>query len=404
MTVVDFGRDRQGTVGVIFALLLVPLLGLIGAALDYSRMTAMQQSLRSTSDQLALAIASSDDPSTAESMKTKIETSLQARYPGRNVRITGQWIDVSNYKVTVSGNLDLSVAKVIPGVGDVMPISLATVARRTAPKMRALPPTSSLLEPEAADYNRAYMYCFDPARRYEADKGRRDFWPIADNASPSTDFRTWYETKAASNSVSNGNGNGNGNGNSNGNGNGNGNGTGNANSILGLNNSHQRNGDGTARYRLPDCRPGEFPSYMMRNVRNSRSTSSAWDRNNDYYEYFTDTEIDPATYRMTNNYVGEYVNSSRNRSPVDLTNRPMLETILCDSALECRPTTQGGKLLPRRTNRSPETAASGCTRGKFMYFGYEDRPGGDRDYDDIRIIISCPEWEEAESKKVRIVE
>jgi hypothetical protein len=148
---------------------------------------------------------------------------------------------------------------------------------------------------------------------------------------------------------------------------------------------------------------------MMRNVRNSRTDGSVWDRDNDYYEYFTDTEIDPATYRMTNRYVGEYVGSNNVRSDVNLVNRPMLETILCDTQDECRPGTVGSKIRPRETGRTPNTATGGCTRGKYMYFGYEDRPQGapdwgDRDYDDIRIVISCPEWEEAESKKVRIVE
>ncbi len=38
-----------------------------------------------------------------------------------------------------------------------------------------------------------------------------------------------------------------------------------------------------------------------------------------------------------------------------------------------------------------------------MYYGYEDRPGGDRDYDDIRIIISCPEMKKVQDKQVRIV-
>jgi hypothetical protein len=207
----------------------------------------------------------------------------------------------------------------------------------------------SLLEPEAGDYNRAYIYCFDPTRKDANDKGRRDFVPIADNASPPTNFAAAPD------------------------------------------------------YKLPECRAGETVSYMMRNVRNSRTNPSRWDTDRDYFEYFTDTEVDPNTNVTRINYVGEYINNARRREPVDLTNRPMLETILCNSEAECKPTNQGGILPTRRTDRDPAVATGACSSGKLMYYGFEDRPGGDRDYDDIRMIISCPERVKVQDKQVRIV-
>ena len=43
-----------------------------------------------------------------------------------------------------------------------------------------------------------------------------------------------------------------------------------------------------------------------------------------------------------------------------------------------------------------------------MYFGWEDRPPGfgssDRDYDDIRLIVSCPEIIQIADKQVRITQ
>jgi hypothetical protein len=43
-----------------------------------------------------------------------------------------------------------------------------------------------------------------------------------------------------------------------------------------------------------------------------------------------------------------------------------------------------------------------------MYYGWEDRPpfpnsGSDKDYDDIRIVVSCPTLVKISDKEVKIV-
>jgi len=52
-------------------------------------------------------------------------------------------------------------------------------------------------------------------------------------------------------------------------------------------------------------------------------------------------------------------------------------------------------VIPEGKNREPQKAKQSCQPGKFMYYGWEDRPPGlgwtDQDYNDIRIIIECPE-------------
>src|SRR4051794_1779304 len=50
-----FARDRQGAVAMMFALALVPLLLVSGAAIEYSRSTRVQADLQSAVDGAALA-------------------------------------------------------------------------------------------------------------------------------------------------------------------------------------------------------------------------------------------------------------------------------------------------------------------------------------------------------------
>jgi hypothetical protein len=343
-------RDRSGATAVIFTLALIPMIAAVGAAVDYSRISLARETLRTASDQVAVAIAADDDPSDASTVLEGARARLLSDIAGaRSVSMVGSWIDPANYRVQVEAALAMRIVPAVPGMPKTANIALATTVNRIPPVFRVLPPRMSLLEPEAGDYNRAYIYCFDPTRKGKNDKGRRDFVPIADNASPPTNFA------AAPN------------------------------------------------YKLPECRAGETVSYMMRNVRNSRTNSSRWDTDKDYYEYFTDTEVDPNTHALTIRYVGEYIDNAKKREPVDLTNRPMLETILCNSEAECKPTNQGGILPTRRTDRDPAVATGACSSGKLMYYGFEDRPGGDRDYDDIRMIISCPERVKVQDKQVRIV-
>jgi hypothetical protein len=57
-----FASDDRGNVAVLFALTLVPLTGLAGAAFDYSRANEFRTFTLKLSDEIALAAAVSDDP------------------------------------------------------------------------------------------------------------------------------------------------------------------------------------------------------------------------------------------------------------------------------------------------------------------------------------------------------
>ena len=52
-----FGHDRSGNVASTFALSILPLVGLAGAAVDYSRATKLQSNLQQITDAAALSAA-----------------------------------------------------------------------------------------------------------------------------------------------------------------------------------------------------------------------------------------------------------------------------------------------------------------------------------------------------------
>jgi Flp pilus assembly protein TadG len=133
------------------------------------------------------------------------------------------------------------------------------------------------------------------------------------------------------------------------------------------------NGDSTYAFSMPTCKENESISYRLRNVRTNKKKWN--DPKAEQYDYYTDTTFDSKGAQVYN------------------TGYQIVETVLCDDLTECKPKSQGG-ILPSGKNRTPQTEKQVCEPGKFMYYGWEDRPPGlgwtDTDYDDIRVIVSCP--------------
>jgi hypothetical protein len=86
---------------------------------------------------------------------------------------------------------------------------------------------------------------------------------------------------------------------------------------------------------------------------------------------------------------------------------PILETVLCNNLNQCKGKGNGG-IIPEGRSRNPQWANRPCEPGKFMYFGWEDRPPGygwtDSDYDDIRVIVECPKISTETTTTVRLTE
>jgi Flp pilus assembly protein TadG len=152
-------------------------------------------------------------------------------------------------------------------------------------------------------------------------------------------------------------------------------------------------------YEMPRCQAGEMLSFKLLNVRLVREKKHLWHHpGSTRFEYFTDTQI-----------LG-------GAEDYDLDDREVLETVLCDRPTDCEKKSKGG-IIPEGKDRIPERATEVCSPGKYMYYGWEDRPPGmegpaeswediawtDRDYDDIRIVIACPSLDKVEDRMVRLI-
>ncbi|MGP9818442.1 TadE/TadG family type IV pilus assembly protein [Salinarimonas sp. NSM] len=349
-----FWSHDAGNVAIAFALTLIPTLGLTGAAVDYTRVNAAREFARSVSDGTAVRIAAADADIATQAL-AGARALIESRYGDQltAIEVTGRWLDPAHYSVRVEASLDTRILAAVPGMPREIPFTLESVTRRIPPTYVTTPPHRSLLEPEAADYNRIYMYCYDPERANEADGGRRAITPIADNGSPPTDYAAQGRT-------------------------------------------------------LPTCGAGEVVSYMLRNVRSARSDPRRWDAPGEQvYEYYADTVLDPETRVMIHDVRGYRVTAGTTRTPLDMRASPILETIRCATLAECEPVARGGIIPNRRTGRTPQTATQACEEGMYMYFGWEDRPPNlgwtDTDYDDIRLVVNCPVRERVTDKQVMIV-
>lgn len=73
-----FFKNRDGNVAVIFALVLVPVMGLLGAAIDYSRGAQAHARMRSALDAAALAAAASTDAERTSVGQSYLASNLQS--------------------------------------------------------------------------------------------------------------------------------------------------------------------------------------------------------------------------------------------------------------------------------------------------------------------------------------
>lgn len=344
-----FRRDKRGVVGFIFAFSMIPIFGFVGMATDMANVGREQQSLQAAMDAAAVAgtkLATTNMTAAVAEAQRVLEANLtpgQRNYP---ILITaadaGRGLDI---RTSTGAAMDMTFLRAV-GMPrwtlNVRATALATV--NTTITARA--PEVAQLDPEAGDYNRFYVYCFDRNRINQPDMGRTQMTAIADNAG--TSFQ----------------------------------------------------------YTMPMCKTNETMSYRLMNVRNARTKPWLWDtsppgtlfltenRPNEWgenvtFNYFTDTEVLNGVPRWN------FPN-----------NIPILETVMCNSLAECKPQSQGG-VIPEGRNRTPQANSQACGQGKYIFFGWEDRPPGygwtDRDYDDIRVIIECPRVDTTTSISVRLV-
>lgn len=377
------GTSKRGNVAIIFGLSVIPVAGLAGAALDYNRAIEFRTFMHSEGDSSALAIASADAPN-ADGVITSMKQRLTNHYGAESnlvsdISATGTWVGGADYTLTVSAKLKMYLVSVVPGAPSQLPISVTTTVRRTPAKYDWTLPTIKDLSNEAWDYNRLSVYCYNESKKNETNQGRRleTLTAIADN------YGTNYSSAT-----------------------------------------------------LPVCGEGETLSYKLWNVRNGKEPGKTanlkwWQKNSsgqdpetyknsggvlsarsgstEYYSFFTDTVIDPSTRVITNRVSGgKEDNKGVIATLSEVTNSPIMESVVCTTNVDCKPQSEGG-VLPNLgvKNKTPQVSTTSCAENKSIYYGWEDRPpsagGSDKDFDDIRIVVSCPKMIKVADKEIRII-
>jgi hypothetical protein len=405
-----FRTDQRGNIAMLFGLSLVPVVGAATVVVDQNNASNTRTALQTEADATALeaAKAAVDIMTTAglttaqktAQVEAKVAQVLAVRTTiasGRSstandtFTYTGQWIDAlkTQYKVTASVNVK-RYARVI-GSQTHLPVAASAVAKLQYTGVTTTT-TPTLTNPgyEAGDYNRIYAYC------YNKDE------PVVAN-------RRTKMTAISSNGTNNGT------------------------PEMSTNSVFQN-------VVMPSCDAvkGETLSWRLYNVRGQRTTPGKWPTDSasynpptnytpatdktgvTIYNHYSDTVIDPVTGVESYAFRGDAFNFF---APIK-----MMETFICETQAACTPGGAGSIIPSQATapynmpkNRNPQNSSLKCVPGKFMYIGWEDRPflpktaapdystnnshqWTDSDYDDIRLVISCPETTITYTSKVMLAQ
>lgn len=97
--------DRGGNVTITFGLAFIPLVGLVGAAVDYSRASAIRTAMQSAADAAALAVARNAATQTTEQIQSQADSLFRASFTRTDVDslvVTSAYSTVGGSNLTVS--------------------------------------------------------------------------------------------------------------------------------------------------------------------------------------------------------------------------------------------------------------------------------------------------------------
>jgi Flp pilus assembly protein TadG len=101
----EFRSAERGNVMMTFALAVVPIMGLVGAAVDYSRAGMIRANMQAAVDATALAVSKSAASQTTEQIQTAADTyfrSVFSRADASNVQVTSNYTNTNGSELTVS--------------------------------------------------------------------------------------------------------------------------------------------------------------------------------------------------------------------------------------------------------------------------------------------------------------
>jgi Flp pilus assembly protein TadG len=118
MSLHRFLKDRRGGVAPMFALAIVPVLGLTGAAIDYSRANSIRAGMQSALDATSLAMAKLAPTLTQSQLQTQTTAYFQAMFnhpEAKNLTITPTYTTAGGSQLTVAatGSMDTTFMQVM---------------------------------------------------------------------------------------------------------------------------------------------------------------------------------------------------------------------------------------------------------------------------------------------------
>lgn len=344
--------DRRGAIAILVAIAMPVLIAMMTFAIDFTNFRVIKSRLQAAADAGAIAgVKALDTPANVAPEAIRLaQANVPASYGNvtTNADVTigfytvaggfqpgsspnGNAVLVRAVRADARGNGAHWLAFNIWGLGNVSLAAEAIAARQL--NVQYQPPESVNLESEASDFNEIYAYCYDRALTGTRESRRTQMTLISNNVGPDVDVSELsggYITETPATPVI-----------------------------------------------WPKCdQQGQAISLRLRNIRGGKAGAQFFaDGARQEYNHYTDTVITGGVEDFTGL---EYT---------------ILETVRCDTLDACDPSKPGSQ-VPRGTNRTPHREDKPCLPGKYMYFGWEDRPPGlgwtDEDYNDIRIVMKCP--------------
>jgi Flp pilus assembly protein TadG len=108
-----FWNNRQGGVAPMLAIAIVPLMGAVGAAVDYSRANAARAAFQTALDSTALTLsknAANETPAQIEADATSTFNALYSRPEAQNVAVSAQYSSTSGSKLVLNGSATIPTA------------------------------------------------------------------------------------------------------------------------------------------------------------------------------------------------------------------------------------------------------------------------------------------------------
>jgi Flp pilus assembly protein TadG len=118
MSLLRFVQDRRGGVTPMFALAIIPVIGFVGASIDYSRANSIKVGMQSALDATALAMAKLAPTLTQSELQTKTNAYFQALFSNasaKNLVVTPTYTTSGGSQLTiaVTGSMDTAFIKVM---------------------------------------------------------------------------------------------------------------------------------------------------------------------------------------------------------------------------------------------------------------------------------------------------